>query len=71
MGVARQVTPGPGGVGPEAVARVLRSVPERLGAHNGGVYLLSEDRQVLELAMTLGAARQFTRPWRQIGRAHV
>ncbi|MEV7025876.1 GAF domain-containing SpoIIE family protein phosphatase [Kitasatospora sp. NPDC093558] len=66
MGVARQVTPGPGGVGPEAVARVLRSVPERLGAHNGGVYLLSEDRQVLELAMTLGAARQFTRPWRHI-----
>ncbi|WBP84604.1 SpoIIE family protein phosphatase [Kitasatospora cathayae] len=53
--------------GIEALARILRSVPERLGAHMGGVYLLSDDRQVLELALTLGAARQFTRPWRHIG----
>ncbi|MEE1788642.1 SpoIIE family protein phosphatase [Streptomyces sp. SP17BM10] len=71
MGVARQASSeGAGaaaGPGLEAVGQVLRSVPERLGAHLGGVYLLSEDRQALELAMTLGAARQFTRPWQHIG----
>ncbi|MFI9361490.1 SpoIIE family protein phosphatase [Kitasatospora sp. NPDC053057] len=55
------------GRGIEALARIMRSVPDRLDAHMGGLYLLSEDRQVLELAVTLGAARQFTRPWRHIG----
>ncbi|MGW2255894.1 SpoIIE family protein phosphatase [Kitasatospora sp. NPDC001660] len=80
MGMARRASSRPGdgaaeaagtaaGPGLEAVAQILRSVPERLGAHNGGVYLLSEDRQVLELVMTLGAARQFTRPWQHIGMA--
>ncbi|MFD8704896.1 SpoIIE family protein phosphatase [Kitasatospora sp. NPDC059648] len=53
----------------EALARIMRSVPDRLDAHMGGLYLLSEDRQVLELAVTLGAARQFTRPWRHVGLA--
>ncbi|MFH9347762.1 SpoIIE family protein phosphatase [Kitasatospora sp. NPDC017646] len=51
----------------EALARIMRSLPDRLDAHMGGLYLLSDDRQVLELAMTLGAIRQFTRPWRHIG----
>ncbi|MFJ9770794.1 SpoIIE family protein phosphatase [Kitasatospora sp. NPDC101157] len=57
------------GRGIEALARIMRSVPDRLDAHMGGLYLLSEDGQVLELAVTLGAARQFTRPWRHIGLA--
>ncbi|CAM5696041.1 SpoIIE family protein phosphatase [Streptomyces viridifaciens] len=57
------------GHGIEPLARIMRSVPDRLDAHMGGLYLLSEDGQVLELAVTLGAARQFTRPWRHIGLA--
>jgi serine phosphatase RsbU (regulator of sigma subunit)/PAS domain-containing protein len=57
----------PAGHGLDEAARILRSAPTRLGAHIGGLYLLSEDRQVLELAVTLGAGRQFTRPWQRIG----
>ncbi|MBV6700392.1 SpoIIE family protein phosphatase [Kitasatospora aureofaciens] len=63
----REVAEAMAGRGLEAVAQILRSVPDRVGAHAGGLYLLSEDRQLLELAMTFGAARQFTRPWRHIG----
>ncbi|MCG6498339.1 SpoIIE family protein phosphatase [Kitasatospora sp. A2-31] len=55
------------GRGAELVAQILRSVPERLGAHMGGLYLFSDDRQLLELVMTFGAARQFTRPWQHVG----
>ncbi len=64
---------GPGGAEPVAgdgldvLAEMLRSIPDRLHAHIGGLYLLSKDRQLLELAMTLGAARQFTRPWQGVG----
>ncbi|MFI6444379.1 SpoIIE family protein phosphatase [Kitasatospora sp. NPDC050543] len=53
--------------GLEAVAQILRSVPGRLDARIGGLYLLSADGELLELVMTLGAARQFTRPWQHIG----
>ncbi|GAA2836119.1 SpoIIE family protein phosphatase [Kitasatospora paracochleata] len=53
--------------GLEAVAQILRAVPDRLDAQLGGVYLLSDDGQLLQLVMTLGAARQFTRPWRHVG----
>ncbi len=75
MGVPWHRSPGPGreaaeapaGRGLEEAARILRSAPARLDAHIGGLYLLSEDRQVLELAVTLGAARQFTRPWQRVG----
>ncbi|MFD0350639.1 hypothetical protein ACFQ0M_40740 [Kitasatospora aburaviensis] len=42
-------------------------MPQRVGAHMGGLYLLSDDRQLLELVMTFGAARQFTRPWQHVG----
>ncbi|WP_230210326.1 SpoIIE family protein phosphatase [Streptomyces kaniharaensis] len=55
------------GRGLDAAAQILRSAPERLGAYIGGLYLLSEERELLELAMTLGAARQFSRPWQRIG----
>ncbi|MFD0279893.1 SpoIIE family protein phosphatase [Kitasatospora sp. NPDC127111] len=55
------------GRGLDVLARVLRSVPERLGAHMGGLYRLSDDRELLELVMTFGASRQFTRPWQRIG----
>ncbi|MEU6235626.1 SpoIIE family protein phosphatase [Kitasatospora sp. NPDC047058] len=54
------------GRGPEVLARILRSVPELFDAYMGGLYLLSDDRELLELVMTLGAARQFTRPWQRI-----
>ncbi|WP_354638501.1 SpoIIE family protein phosphatase [Kitasatospora camelliae] len=64
---AEEAAEGTVGRGLEALARILRSAPDRLDAHLGGLYLLSEDRQLLELAMTLGAARQFTRPWRHVG----
>ncbi|WUK10697.1 SpoIIE family protein phosphatase [Kitasatospora sp. NBC_00374] len=57
------------GRGLEVVAQILRSAPDLLDAHIGGLYLLSEDRHQLELVMTLGAARQFTRPWQHIGMA--
>ncbi|MER6303506.1 SpoIIE family protein phosphatase, partial [Kitasatospora sp. NPDC001539] len=57
----------PAGPGPEAAAEVLRSAPDRLHAHIGGLYLLSPDGERLELAVTLGAARQFTRPWQRVG----
>ncbi|MBD0692348.1 PAS sensor protein [Streptomyces sp. CBMA123] len=75
MGVPWHPSPGPGheaaeasaGQGLEAIAQILRSAPARLDAHIGGLYLLSEDRQLLELALTLGAARQFTRPWQRVG----
>jgi len=53
--------------GLDVLADILRSIPDRLGAHISGMYLLSEDRQLLELALTLGAARQFTRPWQHVG----
>nr|WP_280722602.1 SpoIIE family protein phosphatase [Kitasatospora sp. MAA4] len=64
---------GPAGAEPpeedvlDTLAELLRSAPERVGAQLGGLYLLSEDGQLLELAMTLGAARQFTRPWQGVG----
>ncbi|MGW3043911.1 SpoIIE family protein phosphatase [Kitasatospora sp. NPDC001159] len=75
MGVQWHPSPKPGreaaeasaGRGLEAVAQLLRTASDRLDAHIGGVYLLSEDQQLLELAMTLGAARQFTRLWQRIG----
>ncbi|GAA1231137.1 SpoIIE family protein phosphatase [Kitasatospora nipponensis] len=51
----------------DALARILRGVPDRLDAHLGGVYLLSEDGELLDLLMTLGAVRQFTRPWQRMG----
>ncbi|GAA0666382.1 SpoIIE family protein phosphatase [Kitasatospora atroaurantiaca] len=53
----------------DVVAAILRTAPDRLGTHMGGLYLLSDDRQLLELAMTLGAALEFTRPWRGVGLA--
>lgn len=53
--------------GLEVLAQKLRSAQNRLDAHIGGLYLLSEDRQLLELAVTIGAARQFTRPWQHVG----
>ncbi|MFE5581751.1 hypothetical protein [Kitasatospora sp. NPDC056531] len=37
------------------VAQILRSGPDRFDAHFGGRCLLSEDRQLLELAMTVTA----------------
>ncbi|MFB7617868.1 SpoIIE family protein phosphatase [Kitasatospora sp. NPDC056181] len=55
------------GRGLAVLARILRSVPDRIGAHLGGLYVLSEDQRLLELVMTFGAARQFTRPWRHVG----
>ncbi|MEV7776237.1 SpoIIE family protein phosphatase [Kitasatospora sp. NPDC086791] len=75
MGVPWHRSPGPGheaagaptGRGLDEAARILRSAPAWLDAHIGGLYLLSEDRQLLELALTLGAARQFTRPWQRVG----
>ncbi|MFJ9448417.1 SpoIIE family protein phosphatase [Kitasatospora sp. NPDC101235] len=75
MGVPWHPSPRPGleaaeapaGRGLDAVAQILRSAPARLDAYLGGLYLLSEDRQVLELAVTLGAARQFSRPWQRVG----
>ncbi|MER7770874.1 SpoIIE family protein phosphatase [Kitasatospora sp. NPDC096140] len=75
MGVPRDRSPGtghlatgaPAGRGLDAAAEVLRSAPARLDAHSGGLYLLSEDGQLLELAVTLGSARQFTRPWQRVG----
>ncbi|MFH8387024.1 SpoIIE family protein phosphatase [Kitasatospora sp. NPDC018058] len=75
MGVQWHSSPKPGheaaeasaGRGFETVAQLLRTAADRLDAHIGGLYLLSEDRQLLELAMTLGAARQFSRPWQHIG----
>ncbi|MFI9271339.1 SpoIIE family protein phosphatase [Kitasatospora sp. NPDC052896] len=51
----------------DAVAETLRSAADRLGTHMGGCYLLSDDGQLLELTMTLGAARQFTRGWQHVG----
>ncbi|MDH6577281.1 SpoIIE family protein phosphatase [Kitasatospora sp. MAP5-34] len=53
--------------GLDVLTELLRTVPDRLDAHIGGLYLLSDDRQLLELALTLGAARQFTRPWQGVG----
>lgn len=75
MDMSRDGAPQPGyeaaeavaGRGLEVAAQILRSVPDTLGAHSGGLYLLSEDQQVLELVMTFGAVRQFTRPWQHIG----
>ncbi|MDH6141916.1 GAF domain-containing protein [Kitasatospora sp. GP30] len=53
----------------EALAQLLRAAPERIGAYSGGLYLLSEDGELLELLMILGAARQFTRPWQHVAMA--
>ncbi|MEV6008056.1 SpoIIE family protein phosphatase [Streptomyces sp. NPDC051976] len=76
MGTSGPATPtlGPAGAEPEGaggadVAAILRTVPNRLDAHMGGFYVLSEDQQSLDLVMTLGAARQFTSPWRRVGMA--
>ncbi|WP_370079613.1 SpoIIE family protein phosphatase [Streptacidiphilus sp. MAP12-16] len=77
MGASRPASsrPGRGGAEPpakddlEPLAEVLRSIPDRLDAHLGGLYLLSEDGHLLELALTLGAARGFTRPWQRVGLA--
>ncbi|KJK55106.1 GAF domain-containing SpoIIE family protein phosphatase [Saccharothrix sp. ST-888] len=52
-----------------ALARILRSASGRLGAHVGGLYLLGGAPPVLHLTMTLGAGRQFTRPWERVGLA--
>ncbi|WP_344637450.1 GAF domain-containing SpoIIE family protein phosphatase [Kitasatospora cystarginea] len=60
-------TPADGDLG--ALASALRSGATRLGAHIGGLYLLSDDLQVLQLELTLGAGRQFIRPWVRIGLA--
>ncbi|MGW2255710.1 hypothetical protein ACWCXH_36995 [Kitasatospora sp. NPDC001660] len=37
------------------MAQILRSAPDRFDAHIGGLCPLSEDRQLLELAMTVTA----------------
>ncbi|MDH6115069.1 serine phosphatase RsbU (regulator of sigma subunit)/PAS domain-containing protein [Kitasatospora sp. MAP12-15] len=74
MGTSGPASSRPGRAGAEsagpdglaAIAEVLRGVPDRLDAHLGGLYLLSQDGQVLDLLMTLGAARQFSRPWQHI-----
>lgn len=73
LGASRPASsrPGPGDAEADLdlMAWILRSAPGRLGAYIGGVYLLSGDGQLLELVMTLGAARQFTRPWQHVGPA--
>ncbi|WP_280697361.1 SpoIIE family protein phosphatase [Kitasatospora sp. GP82] len=77
MSTSRSVLsrPAPGGAKPVAegdfgvLVPILRSASGGLGAHIGGLYLLPDDLQVLHLAMTLGAAKQFTRPWERIGLA--
>ncbi|MGF1429509.1 SpoIIE family protein phosphatase [Kitasatospora sp. LaBMicrA B282] len=50
-----------------AVVEVLQRAPGLVGAHMGGLYLLGAGGEVLELALTLGAARQFTRGWQHVG----
>ncbi|MGK4578943.1 SpoIIE family protein phosphatase [Kitasatospora sp. HPMI-4] len=64
-GGARPVVEGGLGV----LAPILRSASIGLGAHIGGLYLLSDDLHVLHLAITLGSGRQFIRPWERIGLA--
>ncbi|WP_232247438.1 SpoIIE family protein phosphatase [Kitasatospora azatica] len=53
----------------EPLAELLLSLPDRLDAHIGGLYLLSGDQDLLHLLITLGAARQFTRPWQRVSLA--
>ncbi|MEY9950049.1 PAS domain-containing protein [Kitasatospora sp. GAS1066B] len=52
-----------------ALAEPLRSAPELIGAYQGGVYLLSPDEDVLELTLSFGAIRQFTRGWQHVALA--
>ncbi|MEU9127646.1 SpoIIE family protein phosphatase [Kitasatospora sp. NPDC048540] len=54
--------------GLDTLARILRrAATGPLDAQLGGLYLRSADGDLLELALTLGAARQFTRPWHRVG----
>ncbi|MCX4744356.1 SpoIIE family protein phosphatase [Kitasatospora sp. NBC_01287] len=77
MSVSRPASARLGAADAEAAARAgldtlvepLRSAPELLGAHMGGVYLLSADGQALEMALSLGAIRQFVRGWQHVGLA--
>lgn len=53
----------------DALAEPLCSAPELVGAYTGGIYLLPADREVLEMALTFGAIRQFTRGWQHVALA--
>lgn len=53
--------------GSEDLDKLLREAFERLGMHALGLYLLSENRQILELAIYRGLPAEFIGPWLKVG----
>lgn len=51
------------GSGPDAVDSVLGHCARRTGAYAGGVYVLSPDGQMLQLAVLSGISRRIATPW--------
>ncbi|MEW2283441.1 SpoIIE family protein phosphatase [Streptomyces sp. NPDC047841] len=54
------------GSGPEAVDCVLDRCTRETGAYAGGLYVLSPDEQVLQLAVLGGISRRIASPWARV-----
>ncbi|TWF83396.1 SpoIIE family protein phosphatase [Streptomyces capillispiralis] len=54
-------------VGRPMLSLTLASMMDEVHAHSGAVYLLSQDRAVLEMAVMAGLPRAFAAPWERVG----
>lgn len=54
-------------VGQPLLSLTLASLLEEVHAHSGGVYLLTPDEPVLEMAVMAGMPRAFAAPWERVG----
>ncbi|MFI7013855.1 SpoIIE family protein phosphatase [Streptomyces sp. NPDC050164] len=54
-------------VGRPLLSLALASMMDEVHAHSGAVYLLAQDRPVLEMAVMAGLPRAFAAPWERVG----